>query len=395
MIYIHTIRSHFFCAVLALLLVCFTSLTLAHAQDKPVKIGVLFPISNNGAFYGLPAVLGVKLAVEEANRNKGVFDMPVEYVVRDTMLNPSAASAAARELILNEDVDLIIGAVSSAVALAVSEVAKQEKVVFITPIAKSVDITQKNGHPYVFMTSSNTDIEGKQLAEVTKEQGAKRVCFTGYDYAYSHSLYKTFVANLDPSISIEGTYYVNLGTTDYNGLISRLLIAPCDTIVGVIWGGGYITFVKQARVFSLLQNKQLIWGAEVGSHEIVSSLKSLYPEGQMSNAYSVWNYKGGRQYTKFQRILAEEQGRQFTDSTPITSFIATDFALQALRNAQSTNSEKLIEALEGLYHETPLGTRFFNDQHEMNSGEIWGEMFLPEAAEYARMRDPQYRYVLQ
>ena len=68
----------------------------------------------------------------------------------------------AKELVMRENVDVIVGTINSAAALAISEaVAKKEKVPFIVWISKSEKITGELGHRYVFSTAENTAMAGK------------------------------------------------------------------------------------------------------------------------------------------------------------------------------------------------------------------------------------------
>ena len=70
-------------------------LTAATAQAQDVKIGVLYPITGGGAVYGVPAMTGHRMAVEEVNAAGGILGRKVVSIERDTKLNPSEAAAAA------------------------------------------------------------------------------------------------------------------------------------------------------------------------------------------------------------------------------------------------------------------------------------------------------------
>jgi len=72
------------------------------------------------------------------------------------------ALSMAKELVMREDVDVIVGTINSGAAMAVSEaIAKKEKVPFITWISKSERITGEKGHRYVFSCGENTAMAGK------------------------------------------------------------------------------------------------------------------------------------------------------------------------------------------------------------------------------------------
>ena len=111
------------------------------------------PTSGSGAAYGIPAINGIILATNEINKNGGLIGKKVEFVIRDTKLKPSVASAAAKELITKEKVQVLLGAISSSVTLAVSEVAKNEKIVLFAPISKTKALTGKKFHKYILINT--------------------------------------------------------------------------------------------------------------------------------------------------------------------------------------------------------------------------------------------------
>ena len=153
-----------------------------------IKIGVLYPTSGGGAIYGVPAMEGHNMAVEEINAAGGVGGKMLVSFARDTKLNPAQAAAAAKELITKDGVNVLVGGLSSAVGLAISEVAKQEGVVYIATIPKTIQMTTDKLHKYVFRTASHTDFEGDAMAQLVKQQGGKMLCDIQLDYAYGHDL---------------------------------------------------------------------------------------------------------------------------------------------------------------------------------------------------------------
>ena len=112
----------------------------AFAQE-PIKIGAMYPLTGTGAVYGVPAMVGHQLAVEELNAKGGILGRKIESVERDDKMNPSAASSTMKELITKDKVDIVVGGLSSAVGLAMSELSKQEKVVYISTIPKTIQMT--------------------------------------------------------------------------------------------------------------------------------------------------------------------------------------------------------------------------------------------------------------
>ena len=359
--------------------------------EETIKVGILMPISGGGASYGVPLVEGVKMAVDEINAAGGVNGMKIEYFVRDSQLKPDVAVAAARELITKEGVDVMVGAVSSGATLAISELAKQEKIALLAPAAKAAALTSTKLHPYIFQLAATTDSEGRQMADVLANIGAKKVCVSGFDYAYSHDLFDSLAKNLKDGIKIVDTFHVKLGTTDYSAVISQLLGSDCDTVAGAVWGGGFIAYMKQAGPFGLFNTKKLVWAAEVGSPEMASALKGDYPEGMWAAAYDLWYAKGSEAHKKFQADLAVIEGTKETKMYPVTTYIAIQFIAEAVRKAGSADPQAIAKALVGLSIDTPLGKRTINpDNHRTNTGEFWGPMVTVSGSKVKQMSPAKY-----
>ena len=134
------------------------------AAQKTVKVGFPMILSGPGALFGEPALKGAQMYVDELNAAGGVLGRKIELIPRDTKGNADEAVRVSRELILKDNVDFLVGTLTSAEGPAVSTIAKENKVVFIAPIPKTDQLTAKaNLHPYVFRSASNTTIEGRRM----------------------------------------------------------------------------------------------------------------------------------------------------------------------------------------------------------------------------------------
>jgi len=137
-------------------------LPFAASAADTIKIGFPMPLSGPAAVYGVPVTKGAEIAVAEINANGGVLGRKLEILSRDSKANADEAVRVARELVLKDNVDFLSGTLTSAEAPAVSTIAKENKIVFVAPVAKSTQLTAPaNLHPYIFRISSNTDIEGR------------------------------------------------------------------------------------------------------------------------------------------------------------------------------------------------------------------------------------------
>ena len=99
------------------------------AADDEVRLGIISPASGNYADAGAAERRGITLAVEEINAQGGVLGKKVRMIVEDTETDPSVGSRKAKKLIERDKVHFMIGEVSSAVAIAVSEVAQRANII--------------------------------------------------------------------------------------------------------------------------------------------------------------------------------------------------------------------------------------------------------------------------
>lgn len=366
-------------------------LTTGAAHADEVKIGVLYPTSGGGAIYGVPAMVGHDMAVDEINAAGGINGAKVVSFARDTKLNPSAASAAAKELVTKEGVQVLIGGLSSAVGLAISEVAKQEGVVYISTIPKTIQMTTTKLHKHVFRTASHTDFEGDAMAQLVKQVDGKKLCDIQLDYAYGHDLAAGIEAGLKrhaPDVEKVMDLRAKLGATDYNAQITQILGAGCDVVTSGLWGAHFVNFAQQAKPFGLFNNVKVIAGGEVASHEITGKMGDDYPDNVWSNAYELWYDHPVPEHEAFHEALSERSGTKETAMWPVLAYTGVKFIAAAAEKAGSMEADALAEALEGLTIDTPVGSRTIDaETHQANTGQFWGPLVKKEGFAY-RVMDP-------
>ncbi len=135
----------------------------AHAQDKTIKIGALFPMSGPGSYFGAQDKQGVELALEQLNKT-GVngYKFAVQY--EDSSCGPLPATQAAKRLIEQFKPDVIIGEECSDATLAVMPIVDQAKVPLLNAGSSSIKVTEP-GNPWTFRIMPNEVMQGVNLAE--------------------------------------------------------------------------------------------------------------------------------------------------------------------------------------------------------------------------------------
>jgi branched-chain amino acid transport system substrate-binding protein len=363
----------------------------AAGAQEPIRIGAMYPLTGGGAIYGVPAMAGHQLAIEELNAKGGIMGRKVESIERDDKMNPSAASATMKELITKDKVHLVLGGLSSAVGLGMSEVAKQEKVVYIATIPKTIQMTTDKLHKHVFRIASHTDFEGDTMAQLAGKYKLKNICHLQLDYAYGHDLEAGILKGLAkyaPDAKVVLTLKPKLGATDFNAFIPQVMSAGCDGVLSGLWGPHFVSWVKQASPLGFFDKIKWISGGEIAAHEIAGELKGEYPDNVISNTYELWYHAVDDSHKQFQAALAKKLNTPETPQWSLLGYNGVLFAAAAIEKAKSLESDKIADALEGLTVKTPVGPLTIDAKtHQSNTGQFWGPMVKKAGKDY-RMMDP-------
>lgn len=372
----------------------------ARAEDT-IKIGFPIPLSGPTAVYGQPILKGAELAVADINAKGGVLGRKLELLPRDSKANPAEAVRLARELIVKNGVEFLGGTLTSAEAPAVSTIAKENHVVFVTPSAKTSTLTDpQHIHPYIFRAASNTTIEGEAGAIImAKWKNVKTVATIAPDYAYGHDAVAAFLKKLKalrPDITVVDQQWPQLGEANFSSFITAQMSKHPDAVYCDEFAGDFVSFVKQATplgYFKAIDNR-LIDGGETGSVDITRTLGSAYPVGTWANAYDPVIWDGPNQPPEevaFDQKVEKALGTKYGSSWAIQGYVTIASIAQGIAKAGTTDEAKVAAAMAGMTYQTPLGPRTYSaTTHDADAGEYWGQVVMDPKYPFAVIKDPTY-----
>lgn len=225
--------------LLLIVVFAFTILTGCGGQtsstsDTPseIKLGVIAPISGSVATYGNSNVDGIKLAVKEINAAGGINGAQVSLIVEDDQGKPDDAANAVQKLINQDQVDAIVGAVTSGCTLAAGQIAQSSGVPMIAG-PSTADQVGEIGE-YVNRVCFKDSDQGAAIANFVQGKLGFKKAAVLYDVAsdYSKGLAETFKAKYE---SIGGTIiaYETYSTndTDFNAQITKIKSQNPDVII--------------------------------------------------------------------------------------------------------------------------------------------------------------------
>jgi branched-chain amino acid transport system substrate-binding protein len=349
-------KQNTFIAMLVGLFTIFLILMPVHAQAKNIKVGVIDCYSGPPALFGKDALNGFKLALEEINA-KGVLGKKIEFTTRDTKFKVDLALNFAKELVLREEVDILVGTINSGAALAVSEaVAKREKVPFIAWISKSENITGKKGHRYVFSAGENTAMAGKSGGVALSTKPFVKYWIAGDDYEYGHAIADAAWRNLKarkPEVELIGKSWWKVGEPDLIPYITSILAAKPDAVIFATGGASMANIMKAVKATGMAE-KAGIYIHSATDHAVLNPLGVHAPEGVMGtidyNFYYPEISSNKRFVNAFQKAYGHPPG-----FPAFQGYITAHFIAEAYKKAGSLSTEKFIDALEGLQIQSPVG----------------------------------------
>jgi branched-chain amino acid transport system substrate-binding protein len=348
---------------------------------KPIRVGWIGILSGPGASVGKPILDGSQLAVNEINEAGGVkvgaTRRKLEIVSRDSKGRPDEAVRVARELVLKEKVSYIVGPFTDAANMAVSQVSRETKTIIMPYVAKTMNLlAPDNFHPYVFQPSANTKYEAAVAARfMLFNPRWKTVFLVAPDYEYGQSCVREYTKIMDsqPQVEIVGTAMPKLFETDFSPYITQILDKKPDVLHVMQWGGDFITLMKQASTYGVFDVvKQVTAVGEDGTPELTIATGDDYPEGVYANSMELFYYPNTPEHMAYVEGMKKLTGEEYISGYAVQGYIAVQFLAQATENAKSTKSLEVVEALEGLTIETPIGKQTMGKDHQQRRGMFWG-----------------------
>jgi len=339
-----------------------TPQTVAATSTKPILIGHLHPFTGPFAMFGTACATGIEVAIEEINQAGGVLGRPFKVINRDTKISPSVGLREAKDLVISKKVDFLMGNISSGVALAISGYAKQAKVIYVVTGSRSTKITEDKGHRYVFRIGADEFARVSSVAQLAAKKWGdknKKIVMINPDYGYGHACAKYFEEEYGkcvPGIEIVYSGWPKLGTADFTPYISKLLASDAQLLFHSLYGGDYLTFVKQAVPAGVYKKFHVV-GASCGGTETVCNMtkEDPAPIGEiLSDEFPYWAIKN----PKAKEVAAAFMDKAGTNYASYESCLGytTVYALkEAIEAVGAVDTEKIVDYLEGRKIDTPVG----------------------------------------
>ena len=334
----------------------------AFAQDA-ARIALLHGLSGSPLeAYSKQTHTGFEMGLEYATGGTmEVKGKPIELIIKDTQFKPDIARALLAEAYGDDDALIAVGDTSSGVALSMLPVAEEYERILLVEPAVADGLTGPDSNRYVFKTSRNSSMDMQAQALALNPDENLYVATLAQDYAFGRDGVAAFKSALDGTgAHLVAEEYVPQQATDFTATIERLFNALKDQ------PGRKVIMIYVAGIDAMTP----LASADPGRFDIELStggniLPALAAYKQVPGMEGAIYYYYEAPDNEVNDWLVEEHMKRF--GTPPDFFTAGGMAagiaaVEALRKAGSTDTEKLIAAMEGLSFETPKGRMTFRKE---------------------------------
>ncbi len=332
----------------------------ANAADCPIKIGGIAPLSAPGTVVGGEAMRdAMMIAEEDINAAGGVLGCDVKVVIADSEGLPEKATAIMEKLITQDGVVAVGGGYHSSVGVA------------------SKDVADARGVPVVFAETWNDTITGDKQKYIFRiaplsswasstiwqhgllVPGIKRAAILTENTDYGIPAAEETTKGLNSGGVEVATFSVDIGTQDYAGIVERMKAEDPDLIIVLATGEAGYNFTQQAADAG-------VGPMDIAFHAGQVSLESKaywenVPDGNLAFVQrigvpeSLFTEKG----KKFAKVYKERTGKGDVESYAMEAYDSIAILAQAINEAESTDGDAIVEALENISHDGTLGRIYF------------------------------------
>ncbi len=337
-------------AVVAALL----AISVTQANAEPIRIGEINSYTRLPAFTE-PYKKGWQMALEEINAKGGVNGRKLEVISRDDAGKPGNAVKIAEELVKREKVALLAGTFFSHIGLAVSDFAKQNKVLFIAAEPLTDALVWSKGNDYTFRLRPSTYMQAAMLAAEAAKTDAVKWATVAPNYAYGKdavAAFKQVLKKLKPSVEFVDEQWPALFKIDAGVTVRALEAAKPEGIYNVTFGPDLGAMVREGTVRGLYENRTVV-SLLTGEPEYLEPLKGEAPKGWIVTGYP-WYAIDTPEHNAFRAAYEKRWG----ETLKMGSLVGYNTMLSIaalLEKTKSTDTDKMIATMKGLKVATPQG----------------------------------------
>jgi branched-chain amino acid transport system substrate-binding protein len=333
----------------------------AYVPDRTLKVGIVVPQSGVYASTGASALAGIRLGLKEFEDKGWRF----ELVMEDSKGEATTALRLVQKYIERDQVNFILGPLSSGELPALRDPVDQAKVIMSTYQAANRDITGSRCSRYIFRTTPTNYMQGYGLGPWIYRNVGKRGYVLTADYAAGTEIADAIVEGFTKEGGEVVAYAkAPLTTTDFAPYMAPILDSRADFVTGFFAGKNAIDVVKAFQQFGVKDRMKIAFSGYLTSNDLIEAQGQAETEG----IYEYLNFSESLdtpEYTAWAAKLTQ-QSPEIT-RVPVYAmhgYTATRAVLLGIEQARSLKSEDIADAMEKVEFAGPVGPIRFDPSHQ-------------------------------
>lgn len=329
-------------------------------EKKTIKIGALLPTSGVYASLGENLLNGMNLYFEQQNWE--VDGNKIEIVQEDDESDPQVGLRKLRKLTDQEQIDILTGTVSTAVAYAIRDEVDKRKLPYINSHAGGNDLTRAKKSDYIWRSSFSSWQIGHSMGEWAFKNIGGKIYVTAADYAFGHEVAEAFKAAYTAAGGkIVDEVYPPLGNNDFSSYLAKMNRDDIDGIYAFYAGSDAVRFVQQYEQYGLKGKIPLI-GSGWLTAEDVRPQQGMSPDGITASIF--WDYSVD---TPENKAFIEAYEKKYNSRPSIESAEGYDAAMiiaETIKKLKGdvSDPDKVVEAMSSIKITSPRGPISFDKE---------------------------------
>lgn len=320
------------------------------SSDK-IKVGIVTSLTGAYAPIGSEVAEAAEFAAKEINENGGVLGKQIEIITEDDEGTPDVGLRKAERLVNRENINVIMGSVSSAVGLAIGAKMPEWDSIYISTVNKTPKLTTSDFNKHIFRANHNDYQDMETIKNwYEKEAKGKSWFMIGADYEWGHSSLSEFKKIAEShGDNVLGEAYTPLGTTDYSSQITNIISQKPDGVWVALSGSDGINFISQARSYGLMEEIEVVTFITDVVVETTGK-DSIDVLGNVNYHHSIDNEINNEFVERFE----EKYGKKPTNYHGET-YLGMLMLVNAIEQAGTTDTQEVIQSMESLMFNSILG----------------------------------------
>ncbi|MGZ3351270.1 MAG: ABC transporter substrate-binding protein [Xanthobacteraceae bacterium] len=339
----------------------------------PIKLGIVSFLSGPAASpFGVPGRNGAEIVIEALNAGTapapyntvGLGGTKIDAKYVDEAGSTAQVVTEFRNLVQRDQVDAVVGYISSGSCLAVTPVADELKALTVYFDCGTPRIFEEKPRKYVFRAAPHATMDNTGAARYLLAKKKDITLYSGINqnYAWGQDSWRDFVSTmgvLAPKAKVDKELFPKLFAGEFGAEISTLLTSKSQALHSSFWDGDLEGFIYQSEARGLSKRMPLVGTTAEAS---IWRLRDKMPDGTIiggrgpngplapKSALNDWFHK-----IYFERYGTPPTYPSYQMALSILGLKVAWEKAQKEKGGSKPSTDDVVTAFEGISYEGPSG----------------------------------------